>query len=88
MDDFFHIWQNSELFSVLSAARLGLYPAIPSDWSTFEAPTHLCVPTPTTMAYVAGNWLLIGRVESVKTERTRVLVHAIMLSKWAVLAFL
>ena len=88
VDDFFHMSHNTEFFSVFRAAPGGLYPALPLDWSTFEAPEYLYVPTPSAMAYVAAHWLLLGRAESVETERTRVMVRAIILSKWAALAFL
>lgn len=71
-----------------SAALRGLYPALPSNWTTFEALEYLCVPTPSAIAYVATHWLPLGRAESVETERTRVFVHEIVLSEWAVLAFL
>ena len=88
VDDFFHMWHSTELFSVPSAARRGLYPGLPSDWPSLEAPEYLCVPTPSTLAYVAAHWLPRGRAESAEAEHTRGLVRAILLSEWAVTAFL
>ena len=88
LDDVFHMWHSTELFSVPSAARRGLYPRLPADWSSLEAPEYLCVPTPSALAYVAAHWLPRGRAESAKTEHTRGLVRAIVLSEWAVLALL
>ena len=88
VDNFFHMWHSTEFFSVPSAARRGLYPALPPDWSSLEAPEHLCVPTPSVMAYVSAHWLPRGRAEVQASQRTRSLVHSIMLSEWAVLALL
>ena len=88
VDDFFHMWHSTAFFSVLSAARRGLYPRLPSDWPSLEAPEYLCVLTPGALAYVAVHWLPHGRAESAGTEHKRGLVCAIVLSEWAVLAVL
>ena len=82
------MWHSTEFFSVPSAARRGLYPGLPSDWPSLEAPEYLCVPTPSALSYVAAHWLPRGRAESAETEHMRGLVRAIVLSEWAVLAFL
>ena len=71
-----------------SAARRGLYPRLPSDWPSLEAPEYLSVPTPSALAYVAAHWLPRGRAESAETDHTRGLERAVVLSEWAVLAFL
>ena len=81
VDDLFHMWHSTEFFSVPSAARRGLYPGLPSDWASFEAPKYLFVPTPTALAYVAAYWLPRGRAESAETEHTRGLMRAIVLSE-------
>ena len=88
MDDVFHMWHSTAFFSVPSAARQGLYPGLPSDWPSLEAPEYLCVPTPSTLPYVAAHWLPRGRAESAETDHTRGLVCATLLSEWAVLALL
>ena len=88
VDDFFHMWQSTEFFSVPNASRRGLYPGLLSDWPSHEAPEYLCVSTPSALAYVAGHWLPRGRAESAEAEHSRGLVRVIVLSEWAVLAFL
>ena len=55
VDDFFHMWHSTVFFSVPSAARRGLYPRLPSDWPSLEAPEYLCVPTPSALTYVAAH---------------------------------
>ena len=88
VDAFFHMWHSTEFFSAPSVARRGLYPGLPSDWPGLEALEYLCEPTPSALAYVAPHWLPRGRTESAETEHARGLVRAIVLSEWAVLAFL
>ena len=84
----FHMWHSTEFFSVPGAARRGLYPGLPPDWPSLEAPEYLCVPTPSALPYVAAPWLPRGRAESAETEHTRGLVRAIILFEWTVLALL
>ena len=40
VDDFFYMCHITEIFSVPSAVRRGMYPALPPDWSTVEAPEY------------------------------------------------
>lgn len=85
-DHFFHLWHCTEFFSVPVRVRPSLYPALPTDWASYEAPEHLCVPTPSVMAYVASRW--IGSSPAAPGIRQRGLIRAIALSEWAALALL
>ena len=82
-----HLAQH-RVIPVHSAARRGLYPGLPSDWTIQEAPEYFCEPTLSAFAYVPVHWLPPGRAESAETEHTRGLVRSILLSEWAVLALL
>ena len=53
VDSFFHMWHNTEFFSVPSSVRRALYPGLPAGWSEVEAPEYLCLPTPSVMAYIS-----------------------------------
>lgn len=59
MDNLFHMWHNTEFFSVHSK----LYPSFHLGWSILAAPKHLFVSTPSVVAYVSAHWLPRGRIE-------------------------
>ena len=41
VDNSFHMWHSTEFFSVPSAARRGMYPALPPDCPSLEAAEYL-----------------------------------------------
>ena len=78
----------TEFFAVSLSARCPPYPSLPDGWRELEVPQYLCVPTPSALAYVAACWMPVGPFGRKASPETRWLIDAIILSQWAVLAFL